>query len=373
LEGLDSSDASEREKATKNVAACMALATYSPEIIKATMGKELIDLLESPESIERKCLALLEAKEKRAAARKVETAAYLDYSDYLPQEDFSSITTDMSDIATLYDLTAEILLNDSTHLSQLGFTKDQDGLCVLLAALKAVDTSNAAALEEAFTSWWHAGQGRFSLQPGHANKEDRSSRKLLVVFSSLGSGIARPEWSGSLRNVVESNDNLDVLNVLDPAFSWYCQDPSCQWKGGEYYDEELRSLVQDYQGVMFLGDSMGGAAALRFSALATHVLAFTPQVDITTYEAITRNDFSVEDRNQFQQDVVIAVQQANADITIHYGEHCEEDVRHVNLLPRERVHLIAHDFDDHILSLRLRELGKLQGIIEDAVNQFLQN
>jgi hypothetical protein len=23
-------------------------------------------------------------------------------------------------------------------------------------------------------------------------------------------------------------DNLDILHVMDPTFSWYCQDPTCQ-------------------------------------------------------------------------------------------------------------------------------------------------
>jgi hypothetical protein len=125
---------------------------------------------------------------------------------------------------------------------------------------------------------------------------------------------------------------------------------------------------------MFLGDSMGAAAALRFSALATNVLAFTPQVDISEYEAITRTDFTLPTRQNFQHDVVAAMQQTRAKFTIHYGEHCQEDVRQVGLLPiNSRVKLVPHDYDDHILSLHLRELGKLQDIVEDEVNQFIEN
>ena len=369
LEELSSSDTEVRARATKNVAAVMALASSSSDD-KTTMAREFVELLGSPSAVERKHNALQEAKAKRTKARKAETAAYLDYTDWQSEvQDFSSITADMSDIEALYDLTAEILLQESEYLSRLGFTKDRDGICVLLAALKAVQGSKI--LEECFTSWWHAGHGRFSFQSGHVAKSERSTRKVLVVFSSLGSGIARPEWSGSLRNVSSS---LDILNVLDPAFSWYCQDPSCDWKGGEYYERQLAELLEGYKGVMFIGDSMGAAAALRFSSLATNVLAFTPQVDISQYEAITRVDFPQSVRRDFQNKVVSAMKQTNSNITIHYGERCEEDVRQVSLLPKvDAVKLVAHDYDDHILSLHLRDIGKLQEIVEEHVNDFLQN
>jgi hypothetical protein len=332
--------------------------------------------LSTPHAIERKHSTLKRQKEKRVEDRKVKTSAYLDYTDWQPEsQDFSSISTDMSDIRALYELTAEILLQDSTQLIQLGFTLNEEGVCILLAVLKAACPELDGTLEESFSSWWHAGQGRFSFQPGHAAKSERPTRKVLVVFSSLGSGIARPEWGGSLGNIISSKlSQLDVLNVLDPSFSWYCQDPSCQWKGGEYYQDRLKEVVEGYKGVMFLGDSMGAAAALRFSTLATNVLSFTPQVDISNYEAITRSDFTSTIRQEFQNDVTAAVQQTRAIITIHYGQHCQEDVRQVGLLPtNDRVKLVPHDFDDHILSLHLRELGNLKDIVKDAVHQFLES
>merc|ERR1740139_2018971 len=158
---------------------------------------------------------------------------------------------------------------------------------------------------------------------------------------------------------------------MDPAFSWYNQDPSCQWQGGDYYTHELKKHLCGYQRVFFLGDSMGAAAALRFSSLADKVLAFTPQVDISEYPAITRLDFPPAVRNGVRHKVIDAVKQTNADITIHYGIHCEEDVKQIAMLPvKKNVHLIEHDFDDHILSLHLREKGILQEIIEDSILEF---
>jgi hypothetical protein len=339
--------------------------------------------------------------------------------------DFSSIQQDMSDVEALYRVTARLLLKESTFLSRLGLPVNEFGVCFTLSLLKAWataattitatcsigsnenDHSNnnsalVARLEESFSSWWHAGKSRFDFQDGHAqSRNERSERMLLVVFSSLGSGIARPEWKGSIRQIISTEDDgyintspassvkWDVLHVLDPSFSWYTQDPTCSWQGYEYYSKQLETLLADYRGVFYLGDSMGAAAALRFSLLADAVLAFTPQVDITSYEAITRADLSLAVRVRFQQELLYAVSNTKAKISIHYGKDCAEDVRQVGLLlPNDddsnnnnnnssssssSVKLIPHEFDDHILSLHLRDKGLLTDIVQEEIEGFVLN
>jgi hypothetical protein len=119
---------------------------------------------------------------------------------------------------------------------------------------------------------------------------------------------------------------------------------------------------------------MGAAAALRFSSLADNVLAFTPQVDISGYEAITRLDFSLTAKKDFQRELLSVLHNCKAAVTIHYGKHCAEDVRQINLLPQPRlpnVTLVAHDYDDHVLSLHLRDTGKLTDMVETAITDFL--
>jgi len=370
MEAMASSDAIIRNAATKNIAAVLSFVAANKND-KESMACEFVNLLRDGHVQKRQ--ALKEAKDRRKKHRRA--------ADLL--EDFTSIATDMSDVAILYTLVAKMLLEESVLLKKLGFSKDQDGICVLLALLKAYascdnsddKTSNnrtpIETLEESFTAWWHAGDARFTFHKDSCVTEDeRSKRMVLVVFSSLGSGIARPEWNGSITNVAPSN-NLDLLWVMDPAFSWYNQDPSCQWQGGDYYSQELKRHLRGYQRVFFLGDSMGAAAALRFSSLADNVLAFTPQVDISKYPAITRLDFPSSVRNGVRCKVIDAVKQASADITIHYGDSCEEDTKQIAMLPvRDNVHLIKHDFDDHTLSLHLREKGTLQEIVENAILKF---
>lgn len=72
------------------------------------------------------------------------------------------------------------------------------------------------------------------------------------------------------------------------------QDPSCRWKGFEYYEGELKRWTVKYprERILFLGDSMGGTAALLFSHLAARTLAFVPQVEIHGYSQATREDLT---------------------------------------------------------------------------------
>jgi hypothetical protein len=320
-------------------------------------------------------------------------------------DDFASIQRDMSDVTALYELTAQLLFSklhlggdngsEESRLSQLGFTEDDKGLCIVLALLKAYSNSittgnetpdfpTAAELEETFTSWWHAAPSasRFHLISSHyGTTEADLPRKVLVVFSSLGSGLARPEWHGTLNavGVYDKIPNIDVLHVMDYAYSWYCQDPSCTWNGGEYYMDELRKRLQPYTKILFLGDSMGGAAALRFSQLAHTVIAFTPQIDVVQYDAVTRKDFTIQRREQFRNEILHSVfdESNKSRITVHYGDGCVDDVQQVQQLightstPRENLDLVAHNYDDHILSLHLRKQGLLIGLINDAIQQFV--
>jgi Phytanoyl-CoA dioxygenase (PhyH) len=306
--------------------------------------------------------------------------------------DFATMQSDMSDAVALYELTAQLMFKNhetTDKLSQLGFTENEQGICVLMALLKACADSIAkeskvrsADLEECFSTWWNASPtaSRFHLIPSQKVDPD-VKRKVLVVFSSLGSGLARPEWYGTLRSigVYDEIPNFDVLHVMDFAYSWYCQDPTCSWKGGDYYERELQSRLQPYAKVLFLGDSMGGSAALRFSHLAHAVIAFTPQIDVVHYEAVTRLDFTKDRREKLRAEILDAVFRASntAHITVHYGSQCAEDVRQVQFLRapssnRKHFILVEHDYDDHILSLHLREQGKLIDLINDGIQKFLR-
>ena len=90
-------------------------------------------------------------------------------------------------------------------MQEFGFSQDGDGdgFTVLLALCKRVSNRGVKSmLEEAVTSWWNGSEhGRVFYSPKHATEgagEGALVDTLLVVFSSLGSGLVRPEWGGTL-------------------------------------------------------------------------------------------------------------------------------------------------------------------------------
>ena len=383
--------------ATNNYAAVLRFHNLSTKQ-KDAICQSFMHVLSSPAAWEMKNHQLDLARRKREEERHTTAEMF----------DFASIQHDMSDVAVLYNVTIQLLLTQSSQnnskgslLSQLGFTKDENGVCVALALLKVYTCSKTignssrpvngirtaipyAELEECFTLWWNAApsSSRFHLVSSTYQPADvvHDLRSVIVVFSSLGSGLCRPEWMGTLKAIGVYNQmpQVDVLHVVDFAYSWYSQDPTCTWNGYEYYMRELNQRLQPYSKVFFLGDSMGGSAALRFSSLAHAVLVFTPQIDLSNYVAVTRMDFTSEHREQFHREVVKTMRDEmnnKAIVTIHYGTTCVEDVRQLQPLfveHKSNVQFVGHDFDDHVLSLHLRNIGILNGLLYDAiVKQFL--
>ena len=190
--------------------------------------------------------------------------------------DFGSVNDDMSVVNCLYGLAVDAV---RPVLAELGFCEDSDGLLAWFALAKAVAASAItvetkllqpyrAMLEEALTGWWHAGVGRFEFRSLRAGSDDATGGTVLVVCSSLGTGIVRPEWVGTLRQLAldaASPGRVDVLHVIDPSSTWWMQDPGCNWDGFSYYQREVSARVAGYDRVLVLGDSMGGGARLSLS------------------------------------------------------------------------------------------------------------
>ena len=86
-----------------------------------------------------------------------------------------------------------------------------------------------------------------------------------------------------------------------------------------------KELVEHHEAVFFLGFN-GGCGRSTFSDLTDCVLAFTPQVDISSYEAFTHEDFFCAARPGFHNALIAGVKNSKANIMIHYRRFCEEDV-----------------------------------------------
>ncbi|KAH8073165.1 hypothetical protein JL721_3148 [Aureococcus anophagefferens] len=208
---------------------------------------------------------------------------------------------------------------------------------------------------------------RFRLARGVLERpETAGDPALLVAFSSLGSGLARPEWMGTARKLELPGgaNRLDVLHVLDPAFSWYLSADDGSWRGPAFYREKLEGFVAGYGAVLFLGDSMGGSGALAHCDLATATLAFTPQVDVAAYPAVARHDLTPARRAALPAAIAAALGRAKGPVEVHYGSACAETS------PRSRAcrqRVGRRPDSTTVLSIHLKARGKLLGIVNEAL------
>lgn len=130
-------------------------------------------------------------------------------------------------------------------------------------------------------------EGPLPHKPAFTSDDGRPCVRTLVV--AFGSAPGTPNWGGLLSRVYAAaaedqapceegafvaGAQFDVLYVVDPCRAWYGGGDD----GWEEYERRLRACVAGYERVVMLGDSMGATAALLASPLATHVLAFCPQV-----------------------------------------------------------------------------------------------
>ena len=97
---------------------------------------------------------------------------------------------------------------------------------------------------------------------------------------------------------------------MDSTRSWY--------NGGDAlldsWQQRIGVAVEGYDKVLMIGDSMGATAALLFSPLATAVIAFTPQVDLT--QSSIRPGDSDSWRHSLKEKLLASVAASKANIQV---------------------------------------------------------
>ncbi len=204
------------------------------------------------------------------------------------------------------------------------------------------------------------------------------------AFSSLGNGLVRHEFGGSLALVnhkqtrrgvravdkcddhcrarddddLVNNGAFDVPFVADPSQSWSQRDDNGRFGGYAQYESRIRAASQLYSRISLVGDSMGGSAALLFSHLAIDVVvAFSPQVDLKRDTShVGQSDMTPGIRRKFRDMLyrgIGSALDAGMNVIVHWGSE-ESDVRHTNLL------------EDRFLSRRAKEGAARDGGWEDG-------
>ncbi|KAG0555451.1 hypothetical protein KC19_12G170000 [Ceratodon purpureus] len=230
--------------------------------------------------------------------------------------------------------------------------------------------------------------GYFKLQQWDLEK------KADTVIVAFGSAPAVPNWAGLLQKVKaemkkkQLTSTFDILFVVDSKRSWYTHEDTVERINdvglsqqtesssssssayvsglGSYYREELEFALRPYKQVIMLGDSMGASAALMFSPLATSVVAFCPQVDLST--SSIRPGHSQSWLQTFKEDLLRAVSLSSARISVHSGTW-SHDVNQAKLLPSDKVTLKVHDVDNHRLALELNTRNLLPAIVLHEVQE----
>ncbi|GAQ85689.1 hypothetical protein KFL_002490070 [Klebsormidium nitens] len=135
-----------------------------------------------------------------------------------------------------------------------------------------------------------------------------------------------------------------------------------------YYRAELEAAVSGYERVLLLGDSMGASASLLFSSLATRVLSFCPQVDLSTASIRCAEDAAWF--RSFRAEVLDDVSRSSAVITVHCGCWLH-DLEQAALLPAGKVTVVEHPVEDHRLAKELDYQRKLVPILRTAIEEEL--
>jgi len=218
----------------------------------------------------------------------------------------SDFTPEQFDLELIGRLYYSAISRTKPYLREVGLTFDHTGFTALLALCRASSASDCASmssskyqympilsepgakLDAALSNHFNAitVTGRrfyFSHHHGLDSCTPKTRGKhLIVAFSSLGNGIVRHEFGGSLAKLNnQMSESFDVLYVADPAQSWYQKDDRGGFNGFAQYESRIKAASKPYKHVSLIGDSMGGSGALLFSHLATEsVVAFAPQVDL---------------------------------------------------------------------------------------------
>lgn len=325
----------------------------------------------------------------------------------------SDFTHEQADLEILGRLYYSAIRSSLKYLDEVGLTLDHGGFTALLALCRAASMApgfesssspdstdvamlpDGARLDAALSKHFNgitAPGCRFLFSPRHGIDDTKvvgRATHLIVAFSSLGNGLVRHEFGGSLAKMnnelhVDGEDinvTFDVLFVADPSQSWYQKDSHGNFDGFREYERRIHMATRPYDKVSFVGDSMGGSGALLFSHLATEsVVAFSPQINLDGDAHVSRCDMSPGIRDRYCTRLVRSVEEAAArrtKIFVHRGLE-EADVGHTNRLTSylfanvsggsersaEHVKIIEHkDCPHHQIAVHLKKKGQLAHVM----------
>jgi tetratricopeptide (TPR) repeat protein len=206
-------------------------------------------------------------------------------------------------------------------------------------------------------------------------EEYGGNQTLVVIFS--GFGVNNGNSTFMFHKFLSSYSDVDRLFLRDNAKSWYFLGIPQYSVDVDSTVEFLRDKISGYDRTVFLGCSSGGTAAILYGELlgADKIVAFSPQTVLTEDKEKQMNDhrwsgFLQDARSKIPQPTYLDLRNLNpfdTDIDIYFGGRMERDSLHAAAIEGENVRLLPQDSDNHIISLELRDSGKLKEIVDSAI------
>lgn len=201
--------------------------------------------------------------------------------------------------------------------------------------------------------------------------------KLYIFFGGIGGQIAMPPFEFfKAAKIIDENK----IFVRDLRQSWY-QDglPGISadiYSTARFLEKEIQDLNPEK--VFFIGNSMGGYAAILFATLIGHgeAIAFAPQTFISPFKRLIHSDkrWSKHIRNTYNRSLfkkkiwdlkaLLAKSNFNPKISIFVSKYNRLDRIHADYL-REFKNIRIYEFDEggHEIVRFLRDSGKLPAIL----------
>ncbi|SHE88416.1 Uncharacterised protein family (UPF0227) [Psychroflexus salarius] len=201
----------------------------------------------------------------------------------------------------------------------------------------------------------------------------KGSDVIVITFGGIKMGIGMPRFE--FKNILIKY-NCDQAFIIDPNQSWY-QDGINSKPNFESLKSEIENIIRDYKKVIFIGNSMGGFAAIMFGALLNvdRVISFSPQTFISRYRRAYYGDKrwsdqinSIVSKNYLNlKRLLLKTKSKNSTIySIYYSTTDKLDKIHSERLSKlKSCNLYSYSFGGHNLVKSLKDKGILTEILNE--------
>ena len=202
---------------------------------------------------------------------------------------------------------------------------------------------------------------------------DRGSDTVVCAFGGInaGMGVAPFEFTRMISAI-----GADTIFLKDDHQRWYHSGVVGLAPDLSELAERLGAMVEGYRRKVFVGNSMGGFAALLMGSelRADRSLAFSPQTALGPLKRLAFGEF------RWMKQTLSTYRRigsggwcfdlASRDLSgsdVYIGGACRQDVLHARNIADTGARI--HQFDDagHDLVKMLRDSGRLRSILEEAV------